>query len=344
MPGSSSRLVGQRGYRIAAVLALIAFVPLIGAAWYATTDVVEARQERSRVERVEADVVDLVLMSELRSKLLDERNWASAANGITDIDLTPEFVAGLTGIDIPGQLADATEEVDRLIGELGLADLAIQLAEVRATEGVSLTERGSLFEELENDVEERSTQLIERVVAASAEARDGGALIDSLRALESATIARSAVAAEFNAFFSAQFSTEVVPDEEVIALIGFRSQRQSEFDQLVRTAATDSATERALSDIATSAMADEFDLAVAELTNDAIGGEVAEAPEGSIPSTSSAQHGCSRRPPSRRTSISISSGPQGRTSPTPLEGLRPQPRAATARRSGRWSCSRRHRC
>ena len=283
MPATSPRPHSQRGYRIGAVLALIAFVPLMGAAWFAIADVVEARQERNRVERVEADVVDLVLMSELRSKLFDERNWSSAADGITDIDLTPEFVAGVTGIDIPGELDEATLEVDRLLDELELRDLAIRLAAVRATEGVSITQRGFLYEEIESDIEFRSTQLIERVVAASAEARDEGTLIDSLRGLESATIARSAIAAEFNAFFAAQFSSEAVPAEEVMALIGFRSQRESEFESVIRTAASGSATERVLSEIVASAMAAEFDAAVSELTSDAIGGDVAEVTEGGIP-------------------------------------------------------------
>ncbi len=283
MPGPSARRISPRGYRIGAILALIAFVPLMGAAWYATTDVVEARRERNRVERVEADVADLVLMSELRARLFDERNWTSAADGITGIELTPEFVAAITGIDIPAELADASSEVDRLIGELALSNLAIQLTEVRSTEDVSLTQRGYLFDALEDDVELMATQLIERIVAASAEARDEGALIDDLRALESATIARSAIAAEFNAFFSAQFSTDVVQTDEIVALIGFRSVREGEFRQLVRTSRSGSATEAVLAEIAASDMAVEFDAAVGGLTETAIAGQVAAAPEGSIP-------------------------------------------------------------
>ena len=87
-------------YKIGVALAVIAIVPLIGVAWFAGHEVLEADAERDRVGAVDASVRELVAMSELRTRLLDEGNWVSALRGIAELGLSSDITLTLTGIDV----------------------------------------------------------------------------------------------------------------------------------------------------------------------------------------------------------------------------------------------------
>ena len=276
MSTRAARRSTRRGYRVGAVLALIAFVPLAGAGGFAIDEVLDARSDQSLIEGVESDTRELLLLTELRAKLFDERNWASATDGIVDIGLTTEFVAAITGIDIPSALATATTGVDELLSRLDLGDFPDRLDEIRRAE-MDLNQRGDSYDGLETELGDRSTELIDRVAGDTAQLQADGALIDDLRLLEHASNARSAVSEEFNAFFSAQFSAHSVQAEEVVGLIGSRARREAAVEALERVARPASNVGRVLETIEASPDAATFDAAVDALAAQAVDGLLGDA-------------------------------------------------------------------
>lgn len=113
------------GYRLWVVLVAIAVTPLAGVGWFATNDVIDARDERERAERVNAAGQRLVALSELRTQLLNERNWETSARGMDLAGLPAGQVVFLLGIDVPGERDRAAANVDVLIAAVGqlLADV-----------------------------------------------------------------------------------------------------------------------------------------------------------------------------------------------------------------------------
>lgn len=267
----------RRGYRIGVVLALLSVVPLVGAASFAVLEVVEARAELDRVQEVDESVQDLVALSELRTRLLDEQNWTAAESGIEQLGLTPGIVVALTGINVPEQAAVAATSVDDVVDDLALDDVAMTLRDIRADTDSSLAETGLRYQELERSVALMSQERLDRVLWVAGEVSDSGPLIQSLQILEAATVARQSISAEFNHFFGAQFSDFADRTDELTALIGRSMLRDEAMAKMTRLVSVESATRDTLDLIDASESAQAFDMAALSLVEENLLGSAREA-------------------------------------------------------------------
>ncbi len=269
---------GQKsGYRLWIVLVAIAVIPLTGAGWFATNEVVGARNERAQVADVNTAGQRVIALSELRTQLLDERNWYLAAAGIAELGLPSDLVIALTGIDVADELIGAAARVDDLVDAEGLDEVRVDLDEIRAADDVTLLEGGARYSELVDDIGQHADALLDQVLDQSGGVGDDGRLAHSLRVLEAATIARRAVAAETNYYFGAQFSNGADRSVEISALVGQATIRDQALAELDRIAPADSAVRTATDAIAASADAAAFDRAVTLLVQDSLAGAGADA-------------------------------------------------------------------
>lgn len=223
---SDCRPTGRRLYRpafryhISAVLLALAIFPLSGVAWFAVADVSEARAARAQAESVDAAVARLALLTELKSRLQDERNWSAAMAAIRLIGVPPELSYQMSGVDIPAELTRAVADVDRLVAALGLDDVAQQLIVARATpapEG-TLFAIGREYNVISTDVAARGQLVIDELTETAGRMRGGQDLIRTLRVLEAATTAQESIAAEFTSFFGIQFSSQDLNSDLTVLL------------------------------------------------------------------------------------------------------------------------------
>jgi diguanylate cyclase (GGDEF)-like protein len=262
-----------RRYRIGVVLAVLAFVPLLGTGWFTVGEVLSARAELERAETVDASVRDLVKLSELRTRLLDEQNWTAAQGGMSELGLSPRLVFGLTGIDVPSEVDDATARVDVLLAELGLADIEADVARLRSDTDRSLTEISDSYNGLERRVGRRADELLDELVVSAGLLSDRGSLVTSIRVLEAATVARQAISAEFNHFFGAQFSEVADRTDELQALVVESALRRDAIERIERLAPAESATGVALQVILTSEPTQAFDRTSLALVDGSFGSD-----------------------------------------------------------------------
>ena len=266
-----------RPYRIGLVLAVIALVPLLGTGWFTVGEVLLARAERRQVDAIDASVQDLVLLSELRTRLLDEQNWTAAEGGMAQLGLSPRLVEGLTGIDVPATADEAATRVDQLVSELRLVDVADELAVIRGDAEGTLTEIGRRYHDLELVVGRLADRLLDEVIVGAGEISDRADLVNSLRVLDAATVARQSVSAEFNHYFGAQFSDFGDRTDEVRSLVAQSALRRSAIARIARLAPAGSAAAQTMDAILASPQAQAFDSASLALVNGSLDGEADEA-------------------------------------------------------------------
>lgn len=179
-------------YRISAILLALATLPLSGVGWFAVADVSDARAARAQAESVDAAVARLALLSELKSRLQDERNWSAATTAIMTIGVPPDVSTQMSGVDIPGEQNMAVADVDRLVVTLGLDDVARQLAVARSTPAPdgTLFAIGRDYDVISADVATRGQLVIDDLTETAGQMRNGEDLIRTPRVLEAATTAQ----------------------------------------------------------------------------------------------------------------------------------------------------------
>ena len=207
-------------YRISAVLMALAVLPLSGVAWFAVADVSEARAARAQAESVDAAVARLALLTELKSRLQDERNWSAAATAIDKIGVPPDVSTRMSGVDIPAEQTKAEADVDRLVATLGLDDVAQRLAVARATPAPdgTLFAIGRDYDVISADVAARGQLVIDELTETAGQMRAGEDLIRTLRVLEAATTAQESISGQFTSYFGLQFSSRALNDDLKVLL------------------------------------------------------------------------------------------------------------------------------
>ncbi|MEZ5330465.1 MAG: EAL domain-containing protein [Thermoanaerobaculia bacterium] len=269
----SLRHYAPRVFRIGVVLAIIMSVPLAGVAWFSTSAVREAEAERARVADVRDHIDHLVALSDLRTKLLEERNWTSAANGIDEIGLSSAVVEALVGVNLADEASGASAAVDQLVAELGLDEVRSQLEAIRATVEGSLEESSRLYVELEQSIGQQASVMFEDLLDDAVAIRDEGQVVDTLRILEASTLARQSIATEFNRYFDAVFSQPSERQEQLLALASAEALRQEALAKVSRLADPGSRTFQVANEISGSAEAEEFAAAVNNLVSGSLVGE-----------------------------------------------------------------------
>ncbi len=257
-------------YHISAVLLALAIFPLSGVAWFAVADVSEARAARAQAESVDAAVGRLALLTELKSRLQDERNWSAAGAAIKLIGVPPTLSYQMSGVDIPAELARAMADVDRLVAALGLDDVAQQLIVARSTpapEG-TLFAIGRDYDVISSDVAARGQLVIDELTETAGRMRGGENLIRTLRVLEAATTSQESIAAEFTSYFGAQFSSSDL-NSDLRILLGEKRLRTIAEANIRRIAGPGSASRAAMDHIDDSPDVKTFDTSVDTLIRQA---------------------------------------------------------------------------
>ncbi len=247
------------------MLVVLAAIPLLASGLYAMAEARHAQLEQRRAAAVDDAVGDLVLLSELRTRLLDERNWHAASGAIATIGLDPAQVLVLSGIDLPNELAMARAQVDVLFDHLALPEMApveAHLREVRSDGSPDLAAIGDAYRTLERETADVSERVLDELMVTAGSISDADGLIVSLRVLEQSTIARQAISAEFTGFFGVQFSAPAEPDEQLADLASARAVRTSALDQMDRILRPSSSAHAVRQTIAASSEMADFDDAV----------------------------------------------------------------------------------
>jgi len=262
-------------YRIGALLLALAVLPLSGVAWFAVGEVNDARAARAQALSVDRAVERLTLLTELKSRLQDERNWAAAMAAIEMLGISPEMSYQFSGVDIPTERAQAMAEVDRVVATLGLSDVAERLVETRSLppeDDGSLFAIGRSYDIVSTDVAERGQLVVDELMETAGRMRNGQDVIRTLRVLESATAAQESIATQFTSYFSLQFSARPLGDDLKV-LLGEQQQRAAGDDAIRRIAGPGSRARTAIDTIDASEDMSIFDASVEARITEALSGD-----------------------------------------------------------------------
>lgn len=189
------------------LLICLALVPLTGAVWYSGSQLNEIQRSQTQIEAMDSNARELVNLTILRTRLLDERNWAAAANGIFELGLTPTIAEGFIGVNLETANQNAATGVDELIVALGRDDLAVRVEEIRARNTESLGDIAARYQSAEAELAIEAEMKLDHMLLTAAELRDGEEVIQALRVLEASADARQAAAGQLTQFYSVQFSS-----------------------------------------------------------------------------------------------------------------------------------------
>ncbi len=210
----------------------------------------------------------LVVMNELRAGLLDERNWAAASVGAEDLGLDDATIEDVLGFSIEDQRRTAQREVDELIGRHADPALAASLATLRQELPREYTKVGDAYATLESRVADSSQRQVDRLLVVAGEVDGGSGLIDVLRILESATLARQATTALVTEYFALEFAGAADADANIDELVEQRELYLIAMSQIARMQRPDSHVAVAASIISESPEARSFTDAASQLTDE----------------------------------------------------------------------------
>ena len=237
---------GRRAVRVRYWMLTLAFVPLLGAVSFATAEVDEVAESRRLAATVSESTEELVLLTELRARVLDERNWTAAVSGVADIGFDPVVVEAVVGIDMSRELDEARTSVDSLLVAVDWPELGDDIDGARADEAAVLDDINTAYEAIAASVENRSDLALDALLEVAGDISDGSDLVDALRVLEAAATARRAVTLELTAYFGAQFTGLDGSTAERRTLTEQRSEYRDAIADVARIAGPDTEAIKAL--------------------------------------------------------------------------------------------------
>ena len=187
------------------------------------------------------------------------------SGGLEEIGLDTSFTFSLTGLDVLVEFEKATAEVDQLLLELGLSDVAADIERVRSLDGLTLTAIGHEYDAVEEQLADEADRTLDELLEGAGTLDDADRLVTSLRVLSAATDARQAISDEFTAFFAAQFSPSSGGSDELSASLEQRAIRAEAERDIRRLAVDGSKVHGSIQTISTSPEAELFDSSVADL-------------------------------------------------------------------------------
>jgi diguanylate cyclase (GGDEF)-like protein len=264
LPDVRHRSILRNGVRIGVLLALLAVVPLGGAAWFAAGEFRTASEARSQVDPLDESANRLIKLTELRTRVIDEQNWSTALLGLQVIGIDPDLASQLSSINIVGEYTDSTTAVDRLISELALSDLEADLARIRQnmSDVERMDELNLGFQQVERAVVELTEAELDILTGIAASVSDGAELMTSLRVLDAAGEARQSLAAQLIGYFTAQFSEIIDFDSTIETLVVQRSTFLAATAEIDRLAPPQSAVTAIRAQITEEGESAEFGVAV----------------------------------------------------------------------------------
>lgn len=247
------------------LLAVLIAVPLAGASLFAVDHMRDASAQRTQAATLNESVRRLVVLTELRARLLDERNWRSATSGVSELGIGIDFVQVVTGIDIPAEVEQSRIEIDELLRQLDIPEVADDVQRARSNDGIDLIDVGADYDSMEARLSADSEETLDDLMERAGTLDDADQLVTSLRILSASTQARQAISDEFTAFFSAQFSPTASISAELRATVEQRALRAGAEGDIRRLATDGSNVHAAIGSISASTDAAIFEDAVADL-------------------------------------------------------------------------------
>ncbi|MDH3300224.1 MAG: sensor domain-containing phosphodiesterase [Acidimicrobiia bacterium] len=210
---------------------VLALIPLLAAGVLVLLEANRARAEKSDVEVVAEYVTRLVLLTDLRISLLDERNLRIAAQSLNAV--RPDSSA-IGATDIEEELAVSRERVDHLVATLQLPDIADQVERVRSSPDPATTDTIGAYGTVESLVAGESDLVMNRLITNGGDVKNGGRLITAIRILEATTTARQALSAEMNHLYTLQSTGQSALGDKLDGLIIEQSTRRRALDDIQR--------------------------------------------------------------------------------------------------------------
>jgi diguanylate cyclase (GGDEF)-like protein len=235
--------------RVGVWLLALALVPLAGAAWFAANEVQHVDESSRQADAVGDATRELVQLTELRARVLDERSWTATVAGVVDIGFTPELVAALADVNLEQLKLDARAGVDELVVEVGWPELANAIESVRSMTPSSPDEISDEYEQIAAMVEDRSDRALDSLLTIAGDISNGAELVAALRVLESASIARQAVTLQLTSYFGAQFTGLDRASVELRALAVQRAEYQDAMSDVARIASPRTEALKALNSV-----------------------------------------------------------------------------------------------
>ena len=197
---------GGPRYRLGAVVLVLALIPLVASGFLVVLEAGRARTEKRDVELVADDVTRLVLLTDLRISMLEERNWRIARSWLNVLPFDSLAIDAIGAVDVDQEMAESTERVDYLITKLQLANVSEAIDQVRISPDGSTQDISGAYGDVEALVANESDLVMNRLMTNAGNLNDGGRLISAIRVLEATATARQALSAEINYFFALQFA------------------------------------------------------------------------------------------------------------------------------------------
>lgn len=270
----------ESGPSIVVLLLSLSLIPLIGATWFAASEVGDATLSLRVTAEVEAKTMELLLVTEIESAILDETYWMLARKGLDDLGLSFDVARELSGFDIEGESIAASEHVDSLAAELDDPTLFAALDEARSS-----------IDSLESDAFQVPRAIINRIsndmsddlYRAAGDVSNGAELLARMRVFESAATAREAYSNQLWGYFATEYFPVAGGAPDYVGLIEVRRIHIAAIDAVEAHADADSEVRASIATLLTSPDRATFDNAAQDLTERALtalatGSDVTPAP------------------------------------------------------------------
>ncbi|NNC81169.1 MAG: EAL domain-containing protein [Acidimicrobiales bacterium] len=251
-----------RSYPIWVLLVALSLPALIGASWFGIVESSAAGRSVSQSDSVQMSIERLVLLTEVRTRLLHEGNWDATARGIAEIGIDPGLVLTFTGVDLNRELETNQSRVDELLEQLDLPEIRRAVDGIRADDATQAARRGAQYAALENSLKAEADTLFDDALRTVGEMDSENGLTDALRVFEEAAEAHQSIAREFTLYFGAQFASLTDAGADTELLISSRANRITSLDEIDRIAAPTSAVRSVLEQMAESQATQTFDGAI----------------------------------------------------------------------------------
>ena len=251
--------------RVRGWLVALTAVPLIAATSLAASEIDSVFESRRDAASFSDGLDDLVQLSELQSRLLDERNWTIARLGVEEIGLNAPMVAAMTGVDLAASEEAAEVWVDAHLSDLGWSEIETELLALRQNPPASMDVVNMGYEELAGLAEKRFDNALEEMLVPGGQGRDGEYLMASFRVLEASSDARQSLTRQLVAFFGAQFDGYPESFSSLVSLAEQESNYLDAMDRVEQIAISDGEVHDALSVVQESPELVTFRAAVSEV-------------------------------------------------------------------------------
>ncbi|MGI9606751.1 MAG: putative bifunctional diguanylate cyclase/phosphodiesterase [Acidimicrobiales bacterium] len=239
------------------LIALTAF-PLGGALFFAASDVAHVSESHRKAQEVGASAQELVELTELRSRLLDEASWAAASHGVDDLGFSSSDVERLTGLDIDANRRAAETAVDDTLLAVDWRFVELQVDRLRSNPPSTVKEHGAAYVEVTDVVRIRTEVLFNDLMDLAGNVDDGADLVASLRVLAATADARRSVTLQLTAYLEAQLAGETDNSRQLALIAEHGTTYRNAIDSILRTSRFHASTRDVLSDVLSSSAAVAF--------------------------------------------------------------------------------------